>query len=56
MSNHIPNEEIINNLEQRNLNLLELTQSRKVTDKQTDELNLSVKNNLVRKYWVGCKG
>ena len=55
-SNHIPNEEIINKLEQRNINLLKLTQSRKVTDKQTNELNLSVNNNLVRKYWVGCKG
>ena len=27
-----------------------------LNDKHTEELYVSQKNDLIRKYWVGCKG
>jgi len=55
-SNHIPNESTIQRLEQRNLQLSKLIEKRGMTDKNTDELNLSISEGLVKKFWVGCLG
>ena len=55
-SNQIPDESQIKKLENRNRRLLELVQDGKFDDKHTDELALSLRNDLVRKFWVGCKG
>ena len=55
-SNHIPTETVINKLEQRNKRLLELVKVNGINDTHTEELELSQKNDLVRKYWIGCKG
>lgn len=52
-SNQVPSEEVIERLELRNRRLLECL---KTDDKIKDELELSITNNLVRKFWVDCKG
>lgn len=53
-SNKIPEEELINKLEQRNEKLLELTEYE--SDKQIEELRLAIQNDYVRKFWTGCRG
>lgn len=55
-SNRIPDEILIEKLEVRNRRLLGLVQGGKFDDKHTDELELSIQNNWIRKFWVGCKG
>ena len=55
-SNRIPSEEVIQRLEDRNIRLLSLLTSNGLKDKQTEELALCVERDLLRKFWVGCKG
>lgn len=55
-SNQIPNEEVIKRLEERNIRLLSLLTGNGFKDKQTEELALCVERDLLRKFWVGCKG
>ena len=55
-SNRIPDEIQISKLELRNTKLLELTQNNMFGDKHIEELQLSINNGLVRKFWVGCRG
>ncbi|MBE1287933.1 MAG: HNH endonuclease [Alteromonadaceae bacterium] len=55
-SNRIPSEEVIQRLEERNIRLLSLLTSNAIKDKQTEELSLCVERDLLRKFWVGCKG
>ena len=55
-SNHIPNEKVIERLEERNIRLLSLLTDNGFKDKQTEELELCVERELLRKFWVGCKG
>jgi len=55
-SNQIPNEGVIEKLELRNKRLLNLFNRNGISTKHKDELELSIKNNSVRKFWVGCKG
>ncbi|MDA7793347.1 hypothetical protein N8985_04475 [Glaciecola sp.] len=55
-SNHLPNEEVIERLEERNIRLLSLLTDNGFKDKQTEELALCVERELLRKFWVGCKG
>ena len=54
--NQIPNEETINKLESRNLTLMELVKSKGISDKNIEDLQLSVTDGLVKKFWVGCQG
>lgn len=54
--NQIPNEETINKLESRNLNLMELVKNKGISDKNIEELQLSITDGLVKKFWVGCQG
>ena len=55
-SNHIPDETTIGRLEKRNVQLSKLVKNQSMTDKNIDELNLSISEGLVRKFWVGCLG
>lgn len=55
-SNRIPSEEVIQRLEERNIRLLSLLTSNAIKDKQTEELSLCIEKDLLRKFWVGCKG
>ena len=53
--NIIPKEETIEKLENRNIHLLKSMENEFPNTKVTDELNLSVETDLIRKSWVGCK-
>lgn len=55
-SNHIPDETTIGRLEKRNVQLSKLVEKHCMTDKNIDELNLSISEGLVRKFWIGCLG
>ena len=55
-SNRIPSEEVIERLEERNIRLSSLLAINALKDKQTEELSLCVERDLLRKFWVGCKG
>ena len=55
-SNQIPNEDVILRLEQRNQRLLNQMNGKSVSSRHKEELESSIKNDLVRKFWVGCKG
>ena len=55
-SNVIPDENVIKKLEVRNKRLLKIADSKQLRDKKIDELRLSVENDHVRKFWVGCRG
>ena len=54
--NQIPSEDTIQKLESRNLNLMELVNSKGISDKNIEELQLSITDGLVKKFWVGCQG
>ena len=53
--NIIPKEETIEKLENRNIHLLKSMEIKFPNTKVTDELNLSIETDLIRKSWVGCK-
>jgi hypothetical protein len=55
-SNRIPSEKTIIKLEKRNNNLLRLMKRKDISDKQTEELELSINKDYVREFWYGCKG
>lgn len=54
--NKIPSEETIIKLEKRNYRLMDQVTQRRISDKNTDELQLSISDGLVEKFWVGCQG
>ena len=54
--NKVPSEAMINKLEERNLRLLDSIQKTAISDKNTEELQLSIDNGLVKKFWIGCQG
>ena len=54
--NKIPSEETINKLEERNYRLLNKVKQKTMSDKNTEELELSIDNGLVKKFWVGFQG
>ena len=54
--NQIPSEETINKLESRNLTLMELVKSKGISDKNIEDLQLSITDGLLKKFWVGCQG
>ena len=53
--NIIPKEETIEKLENRNIHLLKSMEIEFPNTKVTDELNLSIETDLIRKSWFGCK-
>ena len=55
-SNLIPDEDVIEKLEQRNQRLLNLMNFEGVFNRHKEELELSITSDLVKKFWVGCKG
>ena len=62
-SNAIPKDVEIRNLERRNNKLLEILSAKgyytdgKVSGKKiAEDLKFAIENNLVHKFWIGCKG
>lgn len=55
-SNTIPSEELINKLIDRNQELMEIMVQNGYQDKQKEELDLSIKRDYVKQFWIGCKG
>lgn len=55
-SNIIPNEEMVNRLEERNKRLLDILKENEIDNKFTFELENAIENNLVKKFWVSCQG
>ena len=55
-SNTIPSEELVNKLIDRNKELLEIMVNKGYQDKQKEELDLSIKRDYVKQFWIGCKG
>ncbi|MBH08997.1 MAG: HNH endonuclease [Candidatus Marinimicrobia bacterium] len=54
--NRIPTETMIKKLERRNKRLLSLLRKNNITNNHTDQLEFSIEKNLVRNFWIGCKG
>ena len=54
--NRLPNRDLIEKLKTRNMNLLGLLKNTGENNKLIDELELSIDNNLVEKFWIGFKG
>ena len=38
------------------MSLMELAKSKGISDKNMEELQLSIIDDLVKKFWVGCQG
>lgn len=55
-SNRIPSKEQIGLLKARNTELHRRLRASGRTDKHVEELRLAIDNDLVEKFWVGCKG
>ncbi|MDB3993874.1 HNH endonuclease [Gammaproteobacteria bacterium] len=58
-SNNIPDEGLIEKLEQRNRRLLDILKDQKLDKKienRIEELELAIDNDYVRKFWTGCRG
>ena len=56
MNNRFPDEGIIWRLEKRNKKLMRVLATKRINDKHTEELKLSLEKDYVRKFWVGFKG
>ena len=55
-NNRLPDEELIGRLEKRNKNLLHKAKAMSIKGKDIEELELSVKSDYVRRYWISFKG
>ena len=55
-SNRLPNKKLIDKLKTRNIKLLKTLKKKRINNKFTDELELSINNNYVDKFWIGFKG
>ncbi|TLP73236.1 HNH endonuclease [Maribacter sp. ACAM166] len=55
-SNRIVDESEIQRLENRNLELVEVLDSKGISDKHLEELRLSNEKNFPKKFWIGFKG
>ena len=55
-SNHIVDESEIIKLEERNMKLLHRMKDEGMKDKNYSELEFSIKNNQLRKFWISFKG
>ncbi|MHA1757772.1 MAG: HNH endonuclease domain-containing protein [Promethearchaeota archaeon] len=54
-SNRLPSERDIFNLEERNVKLLDILKAKGIQNKMRLELELAIKQNLVRKFWISYK-
>ena len=54
-SNRLPSEAMIEKLEKRNKRLLALLDQNK-KDKHSEEVEFAIEKDLVRNFWIGCKG
>ena len=55
-SNVIPTKEQIDKLKERNNKLLSILENKGISNKEVDELKLSIEKDYVNKFWTGCKG
>lgn len=55
-SNTIPSEETVNKLIDRNQRLLGIMNQRGIKNRHREELDLSIKRDYVKQFWIGCKG
>lgn len=55
-SNRIPSEEMITKLERRNRRLLKILRDNNIKKNFTEELEFSINKDLVRTFWIQCKG
>ena len=55
-SNRVPDESVIKRLQSRNVRLQKILHAGGIEDKHTQELELSIDNDLVKKFWMACKG
>ena len=55
-NNRIVDEVQIEKLERRNRELVEIMKNIGISDKHTEELQLSINKDYVRKFWIGFKG
>ena len=55
-SNRIPSEQMIEKLEERNKKLLTLLRKNGISNNHSEELHFSIEKDLVRNFWIGCKG
>ena len=55
-SNTIPSEVTIQKLIDRNNRLIKIMDKNKLKDKQREELDLSIRRDYVKQFWIGCKG
>lgn len=55
-SNTIPSEEMIEKLIDRNHRLMKKMLQNGFKDKQKEELDLSIRRDYVKQFWIGCKG
>ena len=56
MSNRIKKDEIKNKLIKRNTKLLQLLDSKKISNKEVEELRLAIDKDYVQQFWIGSKG
>ncbi len=54
-SNKIPDQQTIDKLKKRNERLYNLLKTRGAKQKETNELKIAIENDLVGKFWVGCR-
>lgn len=55
-SNVISTKEQIDKLKERNNKLLSILENKGISNKEVDELKLSIEKDYVNKFWTGCKG
>jgi len=56
MSNRIKKDEIKNKLIKRNTKLLQLLDSKKISNKEVEELRLAINKDYVQQFWIGYQG
>ena len=54
--NRIPSKKMIEKLEKRNKKLLTLLRDKNIQNNHSEELEFSIKTDLVKERWIGCKG
>ena len=56
MSNRIKKDEIKNKLIKRNNKLLQMLDSKKISNKEVEELRLAINKDYVQQFWIGYQG
>ena len=47
---------MIEKLEERNKKLLTILRKNEIQNNHSEELQFSIEKDLVRNFWIGCKG